>query len=187
MKSITVFCGSRPGEHDDYLNDALRVTEELVKRGITLIYGGGNIGLMGAIANRALERGGKVIGVIPEILIEKELAHEQLTELHQVSNMMERKIKLTELADGFVVLPGGIGTLDELSEEMALNHIGHQNKPIALLNTRDYYNHLMTFLKHTHSEGFLPAHLYNHLIIERHPETLVDKIISRGLSFSPRN
>ncbi|KEQ19397.1 LOG family protein [Endozoicomonas numazuensis] len=181
MKTITVFCGSRSGVHDDYLNDALRVTEALVRQRITLVYGGGNIGLMGAIANRAIELGGKVIGVIPEILFEKELAHHELTELHQVSHMLERKNKLTELADGFIVLPGGIGTLDELSEEMALNHIGYQNKPIALLNTRNYYHHLMTFLTHTSSEGFMSAQLLDQLIIDSHPETLVDKMIQKSL------
>ncbi|MGI9278463.1 MAG: TIGR00730 family Rossman fold protein [Endozoicomonas sp.] len=185
MKTITVFCGSRFGQHDDYLNDALRITEALVRRDITLVYGGGNLGLMGAIANRALELGGKVIGVIPEILIKKELAHTELTELHQVSNMLERKNKLTELADGFIVLPGGIGTLDEFSEEMALNHIGHQDKPVGLLNTRNYYHHLVTFLKHTSTEGFLPAHLLDHLIIDSHPETLVDRIMLKGLPDQP--
>lgn len=181
-KSISVFCGANSGHHSHYLHQSLAVIDEMVRQGITLVYGGGNIGLMGAIADRALEQGGKVIGVIPELLVDQEKAHPGLTELHRVQNMYVRKEKLNELADGFIVLPGGIGTLDELFEILALNQVGYQLKPVGLLNTEDYYQNLINFLQHGRDQGFIPARTLELLALESDPVALVQALMNQKKS-----
>ncbi|MRI32576.1 TIGR00730 family Rossman fold protein [Endozoicomonas sp. OPT23] len=148
MQSVCIFCGARSGSVPQYRESALTLAEELVRRDITLIYGGSSIGLMGDIASHALAEGGKVIGVIPDVLAEKNFAHPELTDTHWVKDMSARKSVMTDLSDGFIALPGGVGTLDELFEVLALNQVGSQNKPIALLNTLNYYELLLQFLNH---------------------------------------
>jgi uncharacterized protein (TIGR00730 family) len=135
---------------------AARATAEaMVRRGVELVYGGGRLGLMGLIADSVLERGGQVYGVIPEALIELEVAHEGVTELHRVETMHERKAKMTELADAFLALPGGIGTLDELFEAWSWNALGYHAKPFCLLNVEGFWDGLIEFIDHATASGFL--------------------------------
>ncbi|MFO0663561.1 MAG: TIGR00730 family Rossman fold protein [Polyangiaceae bacterium] len=154
LKRITVYCGSRPGRGPEYLAAATAFGQEVARRGLALVYGGARVGLMGAVADAALEAGGHVIGVIPETLVTKELAHERLSELHVVPGMHVRKTKLFELADAIVALPGGAGTMDEWFEMLTWSQIGLHAKPLGLLNVRGYYDGLLSFLEHMESEGF---------------------------------
>ena len=176
MKTISVFCGANAGNKSIYQEKALEFTEGLVKEGFTLAYGGGNIGLMGAIANHALELGGHVIGVIPEILAEKELAHNGLSEMHLVKDMLERKKYLIEISDAFVALPGGLGTMDEFFEVLVLNQIGYHRKPVALLNTDGYYDHLQAFINQGLTEGFVLPESTERLIVENTPDKLLEQL-----------
>ncbi|MGN7720696.1 TIGR00730 family Rossman fold protein [Chitinophaga sp. 22620] len=157
MKSITVFCASSPGFSEVYMDQAYLVGKTLAEKGIRLVYGGANVGLMGAVADGALEAGGEVIGVLPDFLRAKEIAHRGLTELILVETMHERKTKMNELCDGVIALPGGYGTLEELFEMITWAQLGLHQKPIALLNTNGYYDHLVKLLQHMTGEGLLKA------------------------------
>lgn len=157
MKSITVFCASSPGFSEVYMDQAYLVGKTLADKGIRLVYGGANVGLMGAVADGALEAGGEVIGVLPDFLRAKEIAHRGLTELILVETMHERKTKMNELCDGVIALPGGYGTLEELFEMITWAQLGLHQKPIALLNTNGYYDHLVKLLQHMTGEGLLKA------------------------------
>ncbi len=157
MKSITVFCASSPGFSEAYMDQAYLVGKTLAEKGIRLVYGGANVGLMGAVADGALEAGGEVIGVLPDFLRAKEIAHRGLTELILVETMHERKTKMNELCDGVIALPGGYGTLEELFEMITWAQLGLHQKPIALLNTNGYYDHLVKLLQHMTGEGLLKA------------------------------
>lgn len=154
MKSICVFCGSSWGDEDIYRKTARELAMLLVDRRITLIYGGGNIGLMGEIARTVRDLGGKVIGIIPEFLMIKEVGLVEGCELHIVQNMHERKSMMAQYADAFLALPGGIGTFEELFEVLTWKQLHLHEKPIGLLNTNGYYDHLLTFLAHSRSTGF---------------------------------
>ncbi|MGI9275070.1 MAG: TIGR00730 family Rossman fold protein [Endozoicomonas sp.] len=184
MTAIGVFCGARDGVLAEYREAAIRLVDEMVSQGITLVYGGGNRGLMGTIAERALSRGGKVIGVMPRQLMEMEIGHHGLSEFHVVDSMYERKKMLTELSDAFVTLPGGIGTLDELFEEMALIQTGFHVKPLALLNTCHYYDHLLNFLEHARSQGYINSRWLEALIVREEPGALVRELLSSHLQGS---
>ena len=140
MKSIGIFCGSSAGEHPLYLDTARLVGRTLAQQGLALVYGGGKVGLMGAVADAALEAGGVVIGVMPRGLVEREIAHRGLTELHVVEDMHERKTKMAALADGFIALPGGAGTLEEIFEQWTWAQLGIHEKPCAFLNIKGYYD-----------------------------------------------
>jgi uncharacterized protein (TIGR00730 family) len=155
MKSVCVFCGSNVGLRPEYAEAAREVGRLLAQRGLRLIYGGGGIGLMGAMADAALAEGGEVIGVIPQMLLEKELGHGQVTELHVVTSMHERKAMMAELADAFVALPGGIGTLEELCEILTWSQLGLHRKPCGILNTLGYFEGLLQMLSRAVSDGFL--------------------------------
>ena len=157
--SVCVFTGSRHGASPKHAQAAMELSEELVKRGLGLVYGGGNVGLMNIIANTALEHGGYVVGVIPDGLVSKEVAHTGLSELRIVHSMHERKALMAELAAGFIALPGGIGTMEEFFEVLSWAQLGLHNKPCGLLNIGGYYDSLIEFLDHTVAEDFVkPKH-----------------------------
>lgn len=159
MKRVCVFLGSNPGTKPDYLKAAQDMGAELARRGITCVYGGSNVGLMGALANATLAAGGEVIGVIPEALQRKEIAHTGLSEQHVVGSMHERKALMAELSDGFIALPGGMGTLEELCEILTWAQLGFHKKPCGLLDVDGYYASLCTFLDNAVCQGFIqPAH-----------------------------
>ncbi|POY38948.1 TIGR00730 family Rossman fold protein [Solitalea longa] len=154
MKSICVFCGSSSGNDEIYKKTARELAMLLVDKHITLIYGGGNIGLMGELARTVRDLGGKVIGIIPEFLMIKEVGLVEGCELHVVQNMHERKALMAQLADAFIAIPGGIGTFEELFEVLTWKQLHLHEKPIGLLNTNGYYDHLLNFLEHTKTNGF---------------------------------
>ena len=159
MKSLCVYCGSSSGLSPNYADAARKLAQALVERKIALVYGGGNVGLMGVIADEVMRLGGHVTGVIPKALVRKEVGHRQITELHVVENMHERKAMMADLADGFIAMPGGIGTLEELFEVMTWAQLGFHDKPIGVLNVDGYYDALLAFLQHTVQQGFLrPQH-----------------------------
>jgi hypothetical protein len=175
MKRICVFCGSSPGYDPRYLEAARDMGRLVAGRGLGLVYGGGSVGLMGAVADAALAAGGEVIGVIPEVLQIRELAHRSLTRLHVVGSMHERKALMAELSDGFVALPGGMGTLEELAEVLTWAQLGLHARPVGLLDVAGYYQPLADFLDRAVSAGFLrPAHRAL-LLVGHEPGTLLDR------------
>lgn len=159
MKRVCVFCGSSLGLNSEYLDAARELGRILARRRLTLVYGGGSVGLMGAIADAALEAGGEVVGVIPRALQLREVGHSRLTALHVVSSMHERKARMAELADAFVALPGGMGTLDEFAEILTWAQLGLHAKPCGLLDVAGYWRPLVAFFDHAVAEGFIrPEH-----------------------------
>ncbi len=159
MKRLAVYCGSASPEDPRYIQLAYDVGAGLAERGIGVVYGGGRLGLMGATARGALDQGGEVIGVIPDALANSEVANHDCTELHTVGGMHERKQKFTDLSDGFVTLPGGVGTMDELWEAVSWAQLGYHEKPVGLLNACGFFDHLIAFNRHMADVGFVrPAH-----------------------------
>ncbi|MGF7168882.1 hypothetical protein FHS91_000537 [Sphingobium xanthum] len=159
FKRLAVYCGSATPADPIYMETARLVGTELATRGITVVYGGGKVGLMGMIADSALAAGGEVIGIIPEALVDAEVAHRGLTELHVVPDMHSRKALFTTLSDGFVTLPGGVGTMDELWEAVSWAQLGYHQKPVGLLNAGGFYDQLIGFNRHMIEVGFIrPAH-----------------------------
>jgi uncharacterized protein (TIGR00730 family) len=159
MKRICVYCGSSPGLEPEYQFAAKALAAALVDRNLSLVYGGASVGLMGAIANEMLRLGGHVIGVIPEALMTKEVGHHSLSELIVVPTMHERKAKMAELSDGFIALPGGIGTFEELFEILTWAQLGFHQKPVGILNVLKFYDQMLAFLDHAQAAGFLkPIH-----------------------------
>ncbi|MBM4762858.1 TIGR00730 family Rossman fold protein [Bacillus sp. B15-48] len=175
MKRLAVFCGSSLGASEMYKMGAIELGKELAKRDITLVYGGSSIGLMGIIANTVLSEGGKVIGVIPRLLEEREISHNGLTELYKVETMHERKAKMAELSDGFVVLPGGTGTLEEFFEMFTWGQIGVHDKPCGLLNINRYYDPLISLFNHMVEQGFLQDKFRASTLVEESPTLLIQK------------
>ena len=155
MSTLCIFCGSAPGKNENYVLMATKLGEFLAKQKITLVYGGATIGVMGAVADGVLNGGGKVIGVIPKSLVDYEIAHPGLTELHIVEGMHERKKMMYELSDAFLSLPGGMGTLDEMFEILTWAQLKYHNKPCYLLNFEGFFDSLLSYLKHAHAEGFI--------------------------------
>lgn len=178
IKSICIYCGSSPGRLDAYGLAACALANALVSRNIRLVYGGAGIGLMGLVADQVLELGGEAIGVIPKALAHKEVAHKNLTELHVTESMHERKMLMAELSDGFIALPGGIGTLEELFEIWTWAQLGFHNKPCGLLNVEGYYDSLIGFLDHVLAEQFVKKEHHALLIVETNPDVLLDRYIS---------
>jgi uncharacterized protein (TIGR00730 family) len=166
MKSLCVYCGSSFGITPNYTDAARKLAQALVERKIALVYGGGNVGLMGVIADEVMRLGGQVTGVIPKALVRKEVGHRKITELHVVENMHERKAMMADLADGFIAMPGGIGTLEELFEVMTWAQLGFHDKPIGVLNVDGYYDALLAFLQHTVQQGFLRTQHASLLMVE---------------------
>jgi hypothetical protein len=182
MKRICVFCGSNTGAQVAYTNIAQQLGKAIVSQGMGLVYGGGDVGLMGVIANAVLQEKGEVIGVIPHALAKKEVAHQGLTELRQVANMHERKAMMGELSDGFIAMPGGFGTFEELFEVVTWAQLGLHAKPIGLLNVEGFFDLLLKFLNHVHQEHFIQTK-YRHLIIKSHsPEKLLRMLIQHYAS-----
>ncbi|OPZ98832.1 MAG: LOG family protein YvdD [Bacteroidetes bacterium ADurb.Bin408] len=160
MKSVCVFCGSRSGNDKQYTGAAYEFGKALAEQNLLLIYGGAKVGMMGAVADGALQNGGKAIGVLPVFFKKKEIAHNKLDELILVDSMHERKVKLIDMSDAFVALPGGFGTLDEISEVLTLSQLGKYTKPMGFLNTGKFFDPLLHFFGHMENESFIsPAHL----------------------------
>nr|WP_321463319.1 TIGR00730 family Rossman fold protein [uncultured Cohaesibacter sp.] len=176
MKNICVFCGSSWGNRKEYEAAATVISRQIARRGYGLVYGGSSAGLMGACADAALAEGGKVIGILPHSLKEKEIDHRGLTELHLVDSMHERKSMMEQLSDGFISLPGGIGTMDELFEMWTWGMLGWHDKPSALFNVDGYYDDLVRFLDRTASDAFLRQAHRDMLIVETDMDRLFERM-----------
>lgn len=176
MKKITVYCGSNRGLNPIYEQAAKDLAAEMIRRGMDLVYGAGNVGLMGVIADAMLADGRQVHGIIPQKLVAIEVAHKGCTELTVVETMRDRKWLMAEKGDGFIAMPGGIGTFEELFEIMTLNQLGYIQKPLALYNVNGYYDGLLSFLKHSSEEGFLHQAQLNLLIVSDEPKDLLNQM-----------
>lgn len=176
MKRITVFCGSSSGKEKVYEEQALLVGKTLAKQKIGVVYGGAKIGLMGAVANGALENGGEVIGILPVFLSSKEVAHDKLTQLILVDTMHERKTKMHELCDGIIALPGGFGTMEELFEILTWAQLGLHQKPIGLLNTNGFYSALLQMIEKMVQDGFLKELNRDMLLVSDTIDSLLEKM-----------
>lgn len=178
MKSLCVYCGSSIGASPAYAEAARALAKVMVENNILLVYGGGDVGLMGVIADEVIRLGGEATGVIPKALMDKEVGHNGLTRLHIVKDMHERKAMMAELSDGFIAMPGGIGTLEELFEVFTWSQLGFHDKPIGLLNVNGFYNGLIGFLQHVVSERFLREEQATLLIHDPSPSALVAQLRS---------
>jgi uncharacterized protein (TIGR00730 family) len=177
---ICVFCGSSPGRGDGYAKAAEELGTMLARRGIGLVYGGAQVGSMGTVANAALDAGGEVIGVIPDGLFAREVPHTGLTELHVVADMHERKALMARLSDGFLALPGGAGTLEELFEVWTWAQLGLHAKPIGLVDTDGFYQPLLRMVEHMVDEGFLRTHYRDMIAVDADPGVLLDRFTQAG-------
>ena len=170
IRRLAVYCGSASGSKPVFAEATRATATAMIENGVDLVYGGGLLGLMGLIADSVLDHGGKVYGVIPQALVDIEVAHTRVTELHTVANMHERKAKMTDLADAFLALPGGIGTLDELFEAWSWNALGYHAKPLCLLNVEGFWDGLIEFIEHAHQCGFLSAQRRAQLLVAETPD-----------------
>lgn len=186
MKRILVYCGSAKGNNEVYQASAVRFAQLLVEHNLGLVYGGGNVGLMGIIADEVLRLGGEVIGVIPKRLMEKEVGHQHLTDLFIVDNMHQRKAKMFELSDVCIALPGGIGTMEELFEAFTWSQLGFHQKPCGVLNVNGYYNALEQLMQHMVSSGFLKQQHKDQLVFETDAEQLLQKLLSAAPDFGDK-
>lgn len=192
-KRICVYCGSSPGADPEYLRSAQVLGCLLAKKNIGLVFGGGDVGLMGAVADAVMESGGTAIGVIPEFFAQK-VAHQGLTELHVVDSMHARKQMIYDLSDGFIALPGGLGTLEEIFEQLTWTQLGLHRKPCGILNVNGYYDRLLSFLDYSVTQEFIrPAHR-EMILVEQSPEALLDKMsryhaprIEKWIGLKPNN
>ncbi len=187
IKSICVYCGSSPGKRDVYVEAARTLGHTLAERNIEVVYGGGRRGLMGALADAALAAGGRVAGIIPQSLVDAEIAHRGLTELHVVHTMHERKAEMTRRADAFLILPGAWGTLDELCEALTWAQLGIHHKPCGLWNVDGYYDLLLQFLEHAVAERFLKAEDRDLLLVSRELPALLEKMAAFQPRYRPIN
>lgn len=178
MKRVCVYCGSNFGLNPRFRESAVELGNELVNRGIGLVYGGASVGIMGTIADAVLERGGEAIGVIPSALAHKEIAHPYLSELHVVGSMHERKALMAELSDGFIALPGGWGTIEEIFEVLTWAQLGFHRKPCGLFNVESYYDHLFAFLEHAIDQQFVKAEYWPMLIMRPDAVSILDAFVS---------
>jgi uncharacterized protein (TIGR00730 family) len=176
MKRVCVFCGSSPGVRPEYRAAAEELGSLLAERSIGLVYGGARVGIMGAVADAVLARGGEAVGVIPRALVSKEVAHQGLTELHVVGTMHERKALMADLSDGFVALPGGFGTFEEFCEVLTWSQLGFHPKPCGLLNVADYYAPLLALFDHGVREGFIRPRHRALVLTETDPEALLARM-----------
>ena len=175
MRRVCVFCGSSSGSRPVYAEASRALGKTMRQRNLGLVYGGGNVGLMGIIADAIMESGGEVIGVIPDALVERELAHRGVTELFVVRSMHERKAKMAELSDAFIAMPGGFGTLEEFCEIITWAQLGLHRKPCGILNVEGYYDPLLSLFDQAVSEGFVHSKNRQIIIQETDPERLLDK------------
>lgn len=176
MKNITVYCGANPGNNPIFTEQAFALGKYMAENNIGLVYGGGNVGLMGAVANGVVQNNGQGIGIIPQFLLDKELGHGGLTELIIVENMHQRKAKMYELGDGIIALPGGFGTMEELFEMLTWGQLGLHEKPIALLNTLGYYDSLLTFFDDMAKHGLLRPEHRAMVLVDNTIEGLIEKM-----------
>ncbi len=176
-KKIAVFCGSSTGSDPLVVEGCISLAKELYSSNTALVYGGGNIGLMGILADEMLRLGGKVFGVIPQKLVDIEVAHNGLTRLHIVPGMHERKALMANLSDAFVVMPGGIGTMEEFFEMFTWLQLGYHEKPVSILNINGFYNQLISFLKHMVDQGFMKRKHFDNLVICENPSGLVNLLL----------
>jgi len=178
MLSICIFCGSSTGKNSSYKSAAVKLGQLLAENKFNLVYGGGNIGLMGEIAQSVINNGGRAIGVIPQFLVEKELVYDRLTEVRVVDSMHERKAAMAELADAFIAMPGGFGTLEETVEVLTWAQLGLHRKPIGLLNIDGYYDSLNAFFDHMVAEGFLMQDYKDMLLVNEDPAAMLESLTS---------
>jgi uncharacterized protein (TIGR00730 family) len=190
IKALCVYCGSSTGQDPAHATAARALGQQLAEHGIRLVYGGGHVGLMGIIADAALEAGGKVTGIIPAALMDSEVGHDKLTQLLVVRDMHERKAQMAEHADGFIALPGGIGTLEELFEVWTWLQLGYHEKPVGLLNVQGFYDQLLGFLDTQRDSGFLRREHRSLLIADSDPARLLERMtqfaMPEGVSFFSR-
>jgi len=175
LKRICVFCGSSPGSKPEYVTAAKQLGRMLAAKGIGLVYGGASVGVMGQTANAVLKAGGEVIGVIPKAIVEREVAFTELADLRIVGSMHERKALMAKLSDGFMALPGGLGTIEEFVEVLTWAQLGIHQKPCGLLNVCRYYDRLMGFLDHVAEQQFIKSEHLDMLLIDENPEVLLKK------------
>jgi uncharacterized protein (TIGR00730 family) len=186
LQNICVFCGSSTGVNPAYRHAAAGLGQAIASSGRRLIYGGGNVGLMGVLADAALEQGGEVVGVIPRHLVDLEVAHQSLTELRVVDSMHQRKQLMADLADGFVILPGGLGTLEEFFEVWTWGQLGLHRKPYGLLNVASYFDSLLAFLDHSVSERFVRSDHRRLLLMAEDPMELLHRLDTYSVPLSPK-
>ena len=175
LKRICVFCGSSPGADAEYVRAAGKLARVLTAKNICLVYGGGKVGMMGELASAMRDRGGKIIGVIPRDLAEKGVGFMELPDMRVVGSMHERKALMAELSDGFIALPGGLGTIEEIFEALTWAQLGIHRKPCGLLNVSGYYDQLISFLDHAADQQFIEPESRSMLVIDEHPESLLEK------------
>ena len=178
MKNISIFCGAHEGRNPKYAKAAKSIAKAIAERGINVVFGGGNVGLMKIISDTALDNGADVLGISLKSLHALELANPRLKDIVVADTLLDRKDEFMSRSDGFVVLPGGVGSLDELAEIMASNQLGIINKPVGILNTEGYYDHLISWFKKAVQEGFISSANLNELLISDSPEQLVEMIVS---------
>ena len=186
MKRITVFCGSCLGNDEQFSKSCRELAHVFIENDIGLVYGGGNVGLMGTIADEMIKGGGEVIGIIPQKLVEMKVSHNSLKDLRIVNSMHERKALMADLADAFIALPGGIGTLEELIEVFTWSQLGFHTKPCGVLNTNNYYNLLNQFLDNMVSSKFLRQEHKETLIFEEDPEKLVERLFNSEFNYTDK-
>jgi uncharacterized protein (TIGR00730 family) len=186
IQSLCVFCGTNYGRRPAYREAAHNLGELLARRGITLVYGGGNIGLMGSLADACLAAGGRVIGVIPKALVEKEIAHAGLTEMHVVKTMHKRKALMADLADAFLTLPGGFGTWDEFCEALTWTQLGLQMKPCSFLNVEGYYDALLQLVERAAEDGFIRNQHRDLLLVDNDSARLLDRLQDFEVAYVPK-
>ena len=178
IKNISVFCGAHLGNNPIYASEAKKVAEVIVEKGMNVVFGGGDVGLMGVVSHTAIDNGGEVLGISLQSLYELELTNPRIQEVVVAQTLLERKDIFMQRSDAFIVLPGGVGSLDELAEVMCSNQLGIINKPIGILNTNGYYDHLLAWMKKAVEEGFISDANYNELIVSDSCEDLIERVTS---------
>jgi uncharacterized protein (TIGR00730 family) len=178
IKNISVFCGAHLGNNPIYASEAKKVAEVIVEKGMNVVFGGGDVGLMGVVSHTAIDNGGEVLGISLQSLYELELTNPRIQEVVVAKTLLERKEIFMQRSDAFIVLPGGVGSLDELAEVMCSNQLGIINKPIGILNTNGYYDHLLAWMKKAVEEGFVSDANFNELIVSDSCEDLIERVAS---------
>lgn len=178
MKAIAVYCGASMGTNPVHVEAARQLGRAMAERNIALVYGGGNVGLMGIIADEVMRLGGDVTGVIPQALVEREVGHTGLSRQFIVKDMHERKAMMADLAEGFIAMPGGMGTLEELFEMLTWSQLGIHSKPVGVLNTNGFYDLLLSFMAHLQAEGFVQARHAQLMMAEADPDALLRRLIA---------
>ena len=178
IKNISVFCGAHLGNNPIYASEAKKVAEVIVKKGMNVVFGGGDVGLMGVVSHTAIDNGGEVLGISLQSLYELELTNPRIQEVVVAQTLLERKDIFMQRSDAFIVLPGGVGSLDELAEVMCSNQLGIINKPIGILNTNGYYDHLLAWMQKAVEEGFVSDANFNELIVSDSCEDLIERVAS---------